>query len=332
MSPDDDGVVDVLVVGAGLAGLLAARALSAAGRSVRVVDKGRAAGGRLATRRVGGGVVDHGAQFFTVREPALQALVSGWLEAGVVTEWARGFPTPEGARHDGHPRYRAAGGMAALASHLAQGLDVRLGEPVARLEVVEGRYAALDARGRHLARSVLLTPPAPQSLALVGAGGVPLEGAARDALARLAYAPCLAALAVLEGPSRVPPPGGLAVRGAVVDWLADNQLKGISPGAVALTVHATEAYSRAAFGETDAEVSAALLAAAGPWLGGPVASVEVKRWRYAAPTVLHPERCLATTTPGGPLAFAGDAFAGPRVEGAALSGLAAAARLLEQLA
>lgn len=328
MSPDDDGVVDVLVVGAGLAGLLAARALSAAGRSVRLVDKGRAAGGRLATRRVGAGVVDHGAQFFTAREPALQALVSDWLEAGVVTEWARGFPTPDGARNDGHPRYRAVGGMAALANHLAQGLDVRLGEPVMRLEVVGGRYAAVDARGRHLARSVLLTSPAPQSLQLVRAGGVRLDDAELDALERIAYAPCLAALAVLEGPSRVPPPGGLSVRRGIVDWLADNQQKGISPGAVALTVHATEAYSRAAFGETDAEISAALLAAVAPWLGGSVASVEVKRWRYAAPTVLHPERCLVTTTPGGPLGFAGDAFAGPRVEGAALSGLAAASRLL----
>jgi renalase len=325
--PDDP--VDVVVVGAGIAGLLAARALAAAGRSVVVLDKGRDMGGRLATRRIGAGVFDHGAQFFTVREPDFAAMVAGWLAAGIVIEWSRGFPTPEGPRADGHPRYRVAGGMAALAQHLARGLDVRVAERVTRVEVAGARYAVVGESGRRAARSLLLTPPVPQSLELLRAGGVELEGSARVALERIAYAPCLAALALLEGPSAVPPPGALVAPAGPIEWLADNQRKGLSPGAAAITIHATAAFSRAAFDDADAAIADALLAAAAPWLGARVAAVEVKRWRYAAPTVLHPERCLVTTTPGGQLAFAGDAFGGPRVEGAALSGLAAARRLVE---
>ena len=51
------------------------------------------------------------------------------------------------------------------------------------------------------------------------------------------------------------------------------------------------------------------------------------RWRFALPTTLDPERfLLAKDVP--PLMFAGDAFNGPRVEGAALSGLAAADALI----
>ena len=57
----------VVIVGAGLAGLMAGRTLAAAGHELVLVDKGRSPGGRLATRRIGAAALDHGAQFFTVR-------------------------------------------------------------------------------------------------------------------------------------------------------------------------------------------------------------------------------------------------------------------------
>ena len=62
-----EGTPSCVVVGAGISGLLAAQELTAAGWRVVVLDKGRGVGGRMATRRVGDGTFDHGAQFFTVR-------------------------------------------------------------------------------------------------------------------------------------------------------------------------------------------------------------------------------------------------------------------------
>ena len=112
---------DVLVVGAGLSGLLAASTLAARGLTVQVVDKGRSVGGRLATRRMGPGRADHGAQFFTVRDPAFAALVKQWEAAGHVYTWSHGWSdgslgqTPP----DGHPRYATAEGMNTLAKVLA---------------------------------------------------------------------------------------------------------------------------------------------------------------------------------------------------------------------
>jgi renalase len=65
-----------IVVGAGMAGLVAARELSAASRRVVVLDEGSGVGGPMATRRIGDGTFDHGAQFFTVRSARSERLVA----------------------------------------------------------------------------------------------------------------------------------------------------------------------------------------------------------------------------------------------------------------
>ncbi len=72
---------DVIVIGAGLSGLLAAGKLNASGYRVIVLDKGRGVGGRLATRRMDGAVFDHGAQYFTVQDPGFDAIVQDWQES-----------------------------------------------------------------------------------------------------------------------------------------------------------------------------------------------------------------------------------------------------------
>ena len=116
---------DVVVVGAGLSGLTAAQLLQANGHHVVVLDKGRGLGGRMATRRISTpdgstAILDHGAQFFTVRDEGFQQMVDRWITDGVVREWCRGF-----VAEDGHPRYVVNNGMTALTKHIAQGLDVR---------------------------------------------------------------------------------------------------------------------------------------------------------------------------------------------------------------
>ena len=79
----------VLIIGAGMAGLTAARQLHEANLPVLVVDKGRGVGGRMATRRIGHGRVDHGAQCFTVRDQHFALCVSDGQVAGVVSRWGQ---------------------------------------------------------------------------------------------------------------------------------------------------------------------------------------------------------------------------------------------------
>ncbi len=332
-----------IVVGAGIAGLLAARTLVDRGFEVLVLDKARGVGGRMATRwfepaagaaEVGRAVWDHGAQFFTARDGAFKAWVDEWLEAGVARVWADGFAGGKRLESsDGHPRYRGSAGMSEIPKHLSQGIDVRLNERVASIDEAEGRWRvrADDGETEHRAGALILTPPVPQSLALVDAGGVRLPEAVRGSLERITYAPCIALLARIDGASRVPEPGAMRLDGEPIGWIADNRKKGISPEATTLTVHAGPEFSQAHWDSASDEVARLLLEAAAEWIGGEILSTQVHRWRYSQPVDLHPEPCLVSPGPP-PLVFAGDAFGGPRVEGAALSGLAAAAWLISQAA
>ena len=321
-------VKSCLVIGAGIAGLLAARALQQRGIQVTVLDKGRGVGGRMATRRIGSAVFDHGAQFFTARDPQFFAHVQSWLEAGVAHEWSRGFAGPEGvAAADGHSRFRGATGMTSVPKHLALDLEILLGHRVVSVATAGSRWTVTtDTGARFNSDALVLTAPAPQSRAMLSVGSVELPSTARAALESIQYDPCIA-LMVQPKESRVPEPGGLQLPGEPLSWIADNRRKGLS-ACEAVTLHAGPGFSRTQWDAPDREIVSDLLAVAAPWISEPVSDTQVHRWRYAKPTVLYPERCLTLATPL-PIAFAGDAFGAPRVEGAALSGLAAALAVLE---
>ncbi len=326
---------DVVIVGAGLAGLMAARVLTDAGKRVLLVDKGRSVGGRMATRRIGGGVADHGAQFFTVRDPEFGANVERWLADGIVFEWSRGWSDGSlTTTSDGHPRYAVRGGMNALPKQLAQGLDSRLKVKLVSVKSLgsDGWQVEDESGSTTRARALLMTPPVPQSLTLMNSGAVALSAPDRVALEGIEYHTSLTGLFVLDRQIRLPSPGAIQRSHANIRWIADNQRKGISPGAVVITAQAGAIYSNQLWDRSDEEIIAAFKVDLLPILGdAKITEVQLKRWRYAQPFKTYPERCLVAADQAAPLVFAGDAFGDPRVEGACLSGLAAGRALLDAL-
>jgi renalase len=320
----------VVVVGAGVGGLTAAGSLPRS-LDVVVVDKGRGVGGRLATRRIGDASFDHGAQFITTHTPEFAEIVAGWGRAGVARPWFRGRIGPAGTVDpDGHIRFCGVVSMNAIAKHLAEGLDVRLSNRVLALDPSEGCWRVQLDDGSDLeADAVVLTPPVPQSLTLLAAGGVMLSEADARALQTIRYEPCLAVMAALDGASGLDDPGAIAPASGPIGWMADNRAKGVS-SVPAVTIHATAEFSRSHMDASDELVAAELLRAAGLRARPPDGQVQVQRWRFARPTTIHPARFLvADGLP--PLVFAGDAFGSAKVEGAALSGIAASAAVTSLL-
>ena len=82
-----DRTHDVVVIGAGMAGLTAARALAEAGLKVLVVEAQDRIGGRILTRHIGEEAIELGAEFIHGRPPELWALID---EAGLETYERKG--------------------------------------------------------------------------------------------------------------------------------------------------------------------------------------------------------------------------------------------------
>lgn len=333
---------ETLIIGAGMAGLVAARELAGNGADVIVLDKGRGVGGRMATRRFAGGRFDHGAQFLTVRSNEFAGLVDRLVDDGVVTVWSHGFAdgltgdgslltgTPDGspAAHtparDGHPRYRGVPAMSSIPKALADGLDVRLQvQALAVHREEDGWRVEAEGGERYRSRSIIVTAPVPQSLALLAAGGVHVEPEARGRLEQIDYAPCLVLLARCSAPVALPEPGVLRRPSRTIEWIADNAAKGVTDGAPALTVHFAPGFSAEHYEQADGSVANLMIDELRSLLPVTIDLYQVKRWRFSRPTAPLSAGAWTEGLPPG-IALAGDAFAGARVEGAALSGMAAA--------
>lgn len=307
----------VAIVGAGMSGLIAATELTTAGHDVVVFDKGRAVGGRMASKRFAGARFDHGAQHFSVRSDDFRAAVREWSFAGVVGVWYEGESLT--TDHGFEPRHRGIPAMRSICEHLASGLDVRTGSRVANvgstgLVLETGELVESDA--------TIVTPPIPQALDLLDSDLV--SPRSRTTLEGIDYVPCIAVMAVLErDPDLVN--GHLAPNSDHIAWIADNHHKGVSE-LPAVTIHSTPGYARS---QLEAESDLWLGDLLGEFqrlVGTPVAESTAHRWRYSMPANPLDTGFLRLD---GDVWLAGEAFSGARIEGAFTSGAAVAAAVLE---
>jgi predicted NAD/FAD-dependent oxidoreductase len=221
--------------------------------------------------------------------------------------------------------------MSSIPKHIAQGLDVRTSERVVGVDDGDDGWEIECESGLRVAGGALvLGVPVQQALDLTSSGSYTLPDGARRQLEAVSYNPCLALMILLDDSTGVPEPGGMQIKSEPLDWICDNRRKGISE-APAVTIHAGPEWSRSHFEDDETEITESMISRASDHLGTDLASATVEtslaRWRFSWVKNPHPEPCLVASDDP-PLLFCGDAFGQPKVEGAALSGLAAADRLL----
>ncbi|MDP7378939.1 MAG: NAD(P)-binding protein, partial [Pirellulaceae bacterium] len=139
----------VAVIGAGMSGMAAARTLTDQGVEVEVFEKSRGLGGRMSTRRVDGKPgFDHGAQYFTARNPIFKRYVNSWIEQGLVQTWSGtigsfddGTWTPSVGSTE---RFVGVPSMNSICKHLGQETHVHKQTRVDRVENTHQGLSVVD--------------------------------------------------------------------------------------------------------------------------------------------------------------------------------------------
>jgi predicted NAD/FAD-dependent oxidoreductase len=311
----------VAIVGAGVAGLTAARHLARAGRDVVVFEKARGVGGRISTRRSEAAAFDHGAQYFTCRSDSFSRQVEDWRRRGVAAAWGAPIHVLGGGESSASGaetrRYVGVPGMSALARDLAHELRVECGRRIARIEGSPTSWRLIAEEGLEFTGfdTVVVATPAPQAVPLL---------APAPRLAELAAGvemqPCYAVMVTFPHALEVDF-GGAFVSEPPLAWVSRNASKPQRASGECWVLHASPEWSAQRLEEPFEVVAEALLRAFSNALGRklPAASFcSAHLWRFARTN--QPLGMPFLWQVDERLAVCGDWMHGARIEDAFTSG------------
>ncbi|MEC9094077.1 MAG: FAD-dependent oxidoreductase [Planctomycetota bacterium] len=328
------------IIGAGISGITAARTLADHGYPVEVFEKSRGVGGRMATRRTPDGAFDHGAQYFTVRDSRFQKHVRNWIKLGLVAPWPNGDQGEDqnivslsggnAAPVSNAPqRLVAVPAMNAICKHLAQNLTVQKNTRIAAIDRTPNQIQLIDDTQNLVGRfdQVVVSTPAEQAAELLKQ----FTGLAKT-ISTVQMDPCLTAMATFKNPLSQDWCGAF-LNESFLTWAARNNSK---PGRTAtldhLILHASPSWSSQYWDEKPDHFFHKMLNEFWRVSGIPkqeTVSETTHRWKFSVSPSSLTRDCLYEPKLG--IAVCGDWVAGNRVEGAFLSGKAAADHILNSI-
>ncbi|MCA9125864.1 MAG: NAD(P)-binding protein, partial [Planctomycetales bacterium] len=296
-------------------------------------DKSIRPGGRSTSRRLDGACqFDHGAQYFTIRTQNLRHYLASWSADSVVAPWPGrivSIDQPQAIKPaPPETRYVATPCMQALAQHLAKDLSIQFECEVACAKRSGTKYQLFSNDRQLGAFDIVLwnCPPAQVSRQ------VPAECSWTSRLSAVKMLPCWAVMLALNHSWEIPLDGAFVNQGGL-SWMARDSSKPERKfSGEGWVLHSTAEWARQNL-EVDAQTVVQMLTDEAQRMTGsqlPKAdSVRAHRWLYARPDKPLPENSLWDSDNW--LGCCGDWCGGPRVEGALLSGMALAGRVLGTL-
>lgn len=334
----------IAVIGAGIAGLACARTLMQVGHEVTLLEKSRGFGGRMACRSTPFGSFDHGAQYFTVRDPRFERVLA--LTPRLCRPWSANAVrvldphgrVAEAALQHREPHWVPVPGMNALARHWAQPLAdagrVHLETQVTRIErdaLQSTRWQLrIDAPGDSVQvlsgfDQVMLAIPHVQAADLLRASGLAPDFMER--IERVRVAPCWTLMVAFPqaqqpGLPHLGPQWNAALSTHHrIAWLSRESSKPGRDPIERWTVQASAAWSDEHLNDDPQRVTAKLLKGFAEVTGihATPSHAQVHRWLYAKTQVPLGASHLWDARTG--LGLCGDWCIGHRVEDGFVSGL-----------
>lgn len=295
-----------VIIGAGMAGLSAAKILSKKGHEVVVLDKGRGVGGRMSTRTINDAKADHGSQYFSVKSPEFQELISELQAENIVAEWT----IPQRA----NVRYVGKKGMNVIPKRLAHNLNIVLNEKVV---LISRNEVKTESGNVYSFDNLIITIPIPQIEDLLIQSQIKISNQDQTVFESIHYEPCIAVMTVLNQPTDILG-GGIMLENQPVAWIADNFQKGITQIPTA-TLHASAKYSREHFDDDLQIVAKEMLESISQYITSQnIQSFQVHRWKFSNAVKRYGKPFYQVENQN--IYLAGDGFGMGNVEGAFLSG------------
>lgn len=296
----------IIIIGAGIAGLSAAKVLVEKGHEVTILDKGRGVGGRMSTRTIENAKADHGAQYFSVKSAEFQLLIAVLQTENIAKEWH--------LAQRQNVRYIGAKGMNTISKKMASNLTVHLNEKVI---LISKNEIKTESGNTYNFDNLIITIPIPQVIDLFDASEITFSKKDKSVIDSIEYDPCIAVMAVLKQ-ATVIPSGGVILENQPVAWIADNFQKGITEIPTA-TIHASAAFSKKHLEDNLQEVAHEMLLSVNQWINPVnIVSTQVHRWRYSLACKRYEQPFYQIENRN--IYLGGDGFGIGNVEGAFLSG------------
>ena len=338
-------MTDIAIIGAGIAGLVCAQQLTQSGYSVRVIDKSRGVGGRVATRRLFDTKADHGTCYIKPKGEVLQRLITLLVQKGDLEVWTDTLHVQDNySSLVANPQlslpYIAPGGMNVIAKFLAQGLEIDRSQRVNSIIPTSENQWHLTSETNFecTASSVVVAIPAPQAVMLLQplAGNL-LNNDFFEQLCSVEFYPTITVMAGYLEQSRQPLEWKAITfkENEVLGWIGLDSSKGRNQQQPHFVIHSSADFAEKFFESEDLQsVGQKILETAAStlnlqWLKNPQ-WIQVHRWRYAFPKNPLAQDCLAAET-SVPLVCCGDWCGGNQISSAIVSGIAAAQYINNQL-
>lgn len=347
--------LDAIVVGAGMAGLVCAQRLHHAGYRIEVLEKSRGLGGRMATRRIEGVPLDHGARFLQPQSKLLTTLTQHLTAQTILMPWQpHSFRLDRAGQLSPYPLttpcYVASAGISSIGKTLSQGLTIHGQQRAIAIAPTADHWQITTVQAdngesrHHIAKALILAIPAPQISPLLEPlrSLTAIEGMA-TAIAAMQYAPCITVMAQYaspatptESPLPCEPTEPWMVEGhpdTPFFWVGLDSGKRQAPN-LNVVIHSSAAFAAQWLDAPNLQAAGeALLNAAGrtiaPWLAHP-AHWQVHRWRYALVEKPCAQPFLSIREPLS-LVACGDWGGDRQIDSALESGWNAAANVNDQL-